>query len=132
MSSAANCHILAAMYELTVERTFCAAHAIVMGSDRESMHGHNWRVTVVVAGESLDDDGLLCDFHALEAAVDAIVGPLNNCNLNETPPFDEVNPTAEHVARHIAVTLQPGLLSGITLRSVSVTEAPGCMATYRP
>lgn len=120
------------MYELTVERTFCAAHAIVMGGQREPMHGHNWHLTMIVAGVSLDGDGLLCDFHALEASVDAIIDPLNNCNLNETPPFDEVNPTAEHLARHIAEAIRAKLPTGVKLQSVSVTEAPGCTATYRP
>jgi 6-pyruvoyltetrahydropterin/6-carboxytetrahydropterin synthase len=120
------------MYELTVERTFSAAHAIMMGGQRESVHGHDWRVTVNVAGESLDDDGLLCDFHALEAAVDAAIAPFNNRHLNEMPPFDRVNPTAEHVAKHIATAILPTLPPGVSLCSVSVTEAPGCIATYRP
>src|SRR5690606_16287926 len=57
------------MFEISVQRTFSAAHAIVVRGRREPLHGHDWRVTIVVAGNDLDADGLLCDFHALEAAL---------------------------------------------------------------
>ena len=120
------------MFELTVEREFCAAHAIVMGGEREPVHGHNWRVLVTVAGPSLDDDGLLCDFHALERAVDEVIAPLHNRDLNAVAPFDRLNPTAEHVARHLANAVAPALPAGVTIAAVSITEAPGCRATFRP
>lgn len=120
------------MYELSVQHEFCAAHAITMAGEREPMHGHNWRVHVVVAGHDLDGDGLLCDFHIVERALDQIIGPWHNGNLNDTPPFDRVNPTAEQIARHIADALTPSIPAPARLASVSITEAPGCEATYRP
>lgn len=120
------------MFELTVEREFCAAHAIVINGVREPRHGHNWRLVVAVAGPRLDDDGLLCDFHVIEQALDRVLEPLRNVDLNETPPFDRVNPTAENVARHVAESILGGLPVGVRLDHVSVTEAPGGRATYRP
>lgn len=120
------------MYELSVQRVFSAAHALLLGGRREPLHGHDWRVTIVVAGTNLDRDGLLCDFHALEAALDAVIAPLSNANLNEVEPFTRVNPSAEQVARHIADRLAPSLPSSVRLARVSITEAPGCEATYRP
>jgi 6-pyruvoyltetrahydropterin/6-carboxytetrahydropterin synthase len=120
------------MYELSVHRVFCAAHAIDIRGEREPTHGHNWSVAAVVEGETLDADGLLCDFHDLERHIDEILAPLNNVNLNDTPPFDTVNPTAEHVARYLADELATRLPAPVRVRAVSVTEAPGCAATYRP
>jgi 6-pyruvoyltetrahydropterin/6-carboxytetrahydropterin synthase len=120
------------MYELSVERTFCAAHAIMIGGRREPVHGHNWRVNVTVAGRDLDADGLLCDFHLIERILDGVIGPMHNADLNLMPPFTNISPTAEHVARHIATAIAPGLPKRAALRSVSVAEAPGCVATYRP
>ncbi len=128
------------MYQVSVETEFCAAHAIVLGGEREPVHGHNWRVTVTVAGEELDSDGLLLDFHALERLVGEIIGPFENRDLNTTPPFDRVNPTAEHVARHIAEGVSGGLGAlrtgaehpRLRVDSVRVTEAPGCAVVYRP
>ena len=124
------------MYELTVHAEFCAAHAIVMQGNREPTHGHNWRVTLTLSGEALDADGLLCDFHAVEAALAGVTAPFQNADLNTTPPFDRVNPTAEHVARHIVEATQHALAStlppGTRVAACRVTEAPGCAATYRP
>jgi len=141
------------MFELSIESEFCAAHAIVIGGEREAIHGHNWCVTVTVGGTTLDSDELLVDFHALEALVARVLQPMNNRSLNDVPPFDRVNPTAEAVARHIALAVEQGLSehdrgagsgeqpaeagssrgsnSGVGVISVRVTEAPGCAAVYR-
>ena len=120
------------MYELIVEREFCAAHAIVIAGEREPVHGHNWRVTLVVAGPRLDADGLLCDFHLVQAALDGVLKPWQNRDLNAVAPFDRLNPTAELVAHHIAATMAALLPEGVMVRSVRVSEAPGCAAVYRP
>jgi 6-pyruvoyltetrahydropterin/6-carboxytetrahydropterin synthase len=119
------------MFELSVEREFCAAHAIVINGHREPVHGHNWRVKVVVEGSQLDANGLLCDFHVIEREVDHTIAPFHNNNLNEVSPFDRINPTAEHVAQQIAHAIEKRLPKTATLRTVTVSEAPGCTATYR-
>lgn len=118
-------------YELSVEAAFSAAHAIVIAGTREPLHGHDWRVTLTVVADSLDADGLLCDFHLIERELRAITGPWHHRNLNETPPFDRLNPTAELIARHIAMTMTTKLPRSVRVESVRVTEAPGCAATYR-
>ncbi|MHC4413912.1 MAG: 6-pyruvoyl trahydropterin synthase family protein [Planctomycetota bacterium] len=118
------------MFELAVERVFRAAHAVTMGPTCETPHDHDWRVTVVVAGDALDDDGLLCDFHLIERELEDVIAGLANRDLNATPPFDRLNPTAEHLARYIAEAIE--LPDGVALVSVGVAEAPGCVATYRP
>ncbi len=125
------------MYHLTVEAEFAAAHAIVMRGEREPVHGHNWRVTVTVVGPTLDEDGLLCDFHAVETALLAATKHFHNKNLNDTPPFDRTNPTAELVAVHLAGAVEAGIPTadaarGVRVESVRVTEAPGCAAIYSP
>lgn len=123
------------MYEIEVQAVFSAAHAIMIAGAREPLHGHNWRVKATVAGERLDGDGLLCDFHTVEGMLREITGRFNNRNLNETAPFDGLNPTAELVARHIGDELASGLDGALApnawVSSVSVTEAEGCLATYR-
>jgi len=122
------------VFELSIETEFCAAHAIVLGGVREAVHGHNFRVTVTVGGPELDGEGLLCDFHAVQAALHPIISRLNNTSLNEVDPFDRVNPTAERVAWHIGeglkAAVEPVLPRGVRVRSVRVTESPGCAATY--
>ncbi|TVQ64689.1 MAG: 6-carboxytetrahydropterin synthase [Phycisphaerales bacterium] len=125
------------MYEIAVDTEFCAAHAIVIRGEREPVHGHNWKVRVVVRAEALDEDGLVCDFHALDATLNEIIAPFRDADLNTAPPFNRQNPTAEHVARHIGESVGAWLFSlgenrGLRLSSVRVTEAPRCAAVYRP
>lgn len=128
------------MYELTVQGEFCAAHAIVIAGEREPVHGHNFRVVAAVRGERLDGEGLLVDFHAVEAALREVLGAWNNRDLNGTPPFDKVNPTAELIARTVYEQLAAKLDARGVLREelgarlvwVSVTEAPGCAVRYEP
>ncbi len=119
------------MFELSVQGTFSAAHAISIKGQREPLHGHDWRVVATIRGPVLDSDGLLCDFHELEKGLASVIRPLHNCNLNETPPFDEINPTAEHVAKHIAEQFTRKLPAGVESLAIAVTEAPGCTAAYR-
>lgn len=118
------------MYTVRVERTISAAHALEIGGKREPLHGHNWRVEVALAGGSLDGDGLLVDFHAMERALDAVLAPFNNRCFNETPPFDRINPTAELLAQYVAITMGGHVPRGVHVASTTVSEAPGCTATY--
>jgi 6-pyruvoyltetrahydropterin/6-carboxytetrahydropterin synthase len=119
------------MFELSVEREFCAAHALMINGAPEPVHGHNWKLQVVVGGETLDNDGLLCDFHEIERNLDEIIRPFHHRDLNATPPFDRLNPTAEHVARHVAQELARRLPNQVRMLHATVSEAPGCKATYR-
>lgn len=124
------------MYEISVQTEFCAAHALDIGGTTEPLHGHNWHVTATITGDTLDSDGLLLDFHAVADTLEQIIAPFKNANLNETPPFDTLNPSAEHVAAHIAHRLHDALQSGLAphtrVTALRVTEATGCAATYRP
>jgi len=112
------------------------SHAITIAGTAETLHGHNFRVTARLTGDSLDNDGLLCDFHTIEATLNDILAPLANNNLNTTEPFTTTNPTAELVARHIAdqlaARLDDALAPHARVASVSITESPGCTATYSP
>lgn len=137
MSSSQASHagpIECAPFALEVEAEFAAAHAILLGGVRERLHGHNWRVVVSVGGEKLDREELLCDFHAVERLLAAILAPWRDGNLNEIHPFDRINPTAEAVARHIANELAAALQRvhpSVWIEFVRVTEAPRCTAIVR-
>ncbi len=120
------------MFELTVERTFSAAHAIRIGHHMEPVHGHNWTARATLAGDRLDANGLLVDFHAVERDLEAITALFHTHSLNVISPFDSLNPTAEHVAREIGQGLAKTLQRGVRLVALSVTEAPGCVATWQP
>lgn len=122
------------MFELTIQAEFCAAHALVISGVRETTHGHNWRVEVGIVGTTLDADGLLCDFHTVEAMLEQVIDPFQNADLNKVAPFTTLNPSAENIARHIAQSLgellDDSLFPNARVGWASVTEAPGCKAKY--
>lgn len=124
------------MYEITIQKSFNATHAIVIAGVREPVHGHDWQVVATIAGPRLDEAGLLCDFHELESALASILDPWNHTHLNDAADFAGVEPTAEWVAtvvaQRLAAALGGRLPGDARVARVGVTEAPGCVATYLP
>jgi 6-pyruvoyltetrahydropterin/6-carboxytetrahydropterin synthase len=127
-------------FAITITDTFSAAHALRLPDGTfEPVHGHDWCVQVTVAADDLDAMETVMDFHVLEHLLDTILQPWRNQDLNRCEPFGgpspavlRINPSAERVAEHIAHALQGELQDRVTLESVSVEEAPGCVALYRP
>ncbi len=118
-------------FEISTTRGFSAAHQLrLYDGSLEPVHGHNWKVKVVVQRDELDEIGVVMDFHELERLVDRIIEPMQNRHLNELTPFDRLNPSAEHVAMHIGKSLR--LPKTVALQSVEVWETDGNSATYRP
>ncbi len=121
------------MYQLTIERTFNATHALRLHDGAtEPAHGHDWLVKLTVAANRLDDIDVVVDFHVLEQQLADALAPMQHAHLNDLPAFASVNPSAERVAQHIADTVRAALPDHVQLASVAVTEAPGCVAVYRP
>lgn len=120
------------MYELSVEQTFTASHAITIAGEAEQVHEHDWKALVVVQGDQLDGDGLLVDFHLIQAQLARVIEPFIGKDIGDAEPFSRSNPTAELIAQHIAEQISGYLPSAVKIKSVSVTEAPNCVATYLP
>lgn len=108
-------------YTLKVSTHFAAAHQLRGYPGACSrLHGHNWRVEVEVSATSLDGLGMVVDFRSIKQEARAVVGELDHHFLNEIPPFDEINPTAENIAAHIYRQLADRL-SGPQRRLEAVT-----------
>ena len=121
------------MFELVVKTEFAAAHRLREYEGAcENLHGHNYKIDVVLRGERLNDIGVLIDFKDVKAALAEIVGRLDHVFLNETEPFDEVNPKAENMAKHICEQLAAAMPDAVAVKSVAVWESDRCGATYAP
>jgi len=93
---------MAAKYTLKVLADFAAAHSLRdYPGDCRRLHGHNWKVEVEVESNRLNELGMVVDFKAIKQATRAVVDELDHRYLNEIPPFDELNPTAENIAAFI-------------------------------
>src|SRR5579871_4452680 len=89
------------MFEVTVEETFAAGHALRGYKGKcENPHGHNYKVRVTLRGSQLDSIGLLYDFKDVKQVIAATVDRLDHQFINDIPPFDKVNPSAENLAKY--------------------------------
>ena len=123
------------MFEVTIEETFSAGHALRNYHGKcENVHGHNYRCQVTVEGEQLDSIGLLVDFVELKRVVHSVLDRLDHQWLNEFPPFDVLNPSAENIARYIYEEVSRGLGPTETTRLafVKLWETDTASAIYRP
>ena len=124
------------MFEVSVERTFAAGHALRNYHGKcENVHGHNYRVQITVQGEQLDTTGLLVDFLELKRLMDEVIEYLDHRFINDLAPFDVLNPSAENIAKYFYDELSKQMrqtLNGACIASISVWETDATAATYRP
>jgi 6-pyruvoyltetrahydropterin/6-carboxytetrahydropterin synthase len=120
------------MYEVKVETQFSAAHRLKCYDGKfENLHGHNWTASVVVEAEKLDSIGVGIDFIVLKEKTLKILSNLDYKNINEVPPFDKENPSAENIARWVFNQLRDDINGeGVRVKRVDIQEMPGCGAAY--
>jgi 6-pyruvoyltetrahydropterin/6-carboxytetrahydropterin synthase len=120
------------VYELTVKGHFDAAHALhgYPGECRE-LHGHTWDIEVTVRGEHLDSVGIVYDFKRLKQDLAAVLDRYDHAYLNEVPPFDSLNPTAENLARVVFEEVGERVGAEVTVAEVAVWESPIARIVYR-
>lgn len=120
------------MYELLVDDSFSAAHFLRDYEGRcRNLHGHNWRVSLAVRVEGLDHAGIGIDFRMLKKHLREVLERVDHCNLNETAPFLDMNPTAENISRWLFGLLSEKIDSeGAKLWSVRVWESESASVIY--
>jgi 6-pyruvoyltetrahydropterin/6-carboxytetrahydropterin synthase len=120
------------MYELKVITRFAAAHRLTMvGAKCENLHGHNWKIEVVLAGDRLNAAGVLMDFGDIKALLREIIGRLDHQFLNELPSFAGGQPSSERIAAFVADQLRHALgAAPVRVRRVSAWESDDACATW--
>ena len=119
------------MYQITVKQHFDAAHFLKGYKGKcENLHGHRYQVVVKVMAVETDKTGLAYDFAELKKQLESILDQLDHTCLNDVPPFNEINPSAENIAASIYKQLKP-LVKGARLEAVEVWESPDSGVEYR-
>ena len=120
------------MYELKIITEFSAAHNLRNFRGKcEALHGHNWKVEVVVSGEELDGSGVVLDFAEVKAATSEVMSEIDHRYLNELPFFIEHNPSSENIARYIFQRLQEKITDErVRVQRVTAWESQDACATY--
>jgi len=120
------------MYELSVTSHFAAAHQVLEYEGKcENLHGHNWKVELVVGAEELDRLDMIVDFRELKKALAATLDQLDHRFLNELEMFAEHNPTSERIAEWIYNDVASRLAGApCQLKRATVWESDTSSATY--
>ncbi|MBZ0272323.1 6-carboxytetrahydropterin synthase QueD [bacterium] len=120
------------MYEVKVIKEFAAAHNLRNYKGKcENLHGHNWTVELTCRARELDDIGIALDFVDMKKALVEELERWDHKYLNELPPFDDVNPSSENMARVLFERLAGRLDDDrVKVVRVDVWETPTNRASY--
>lgn len=126
------------MFEVTVEQTFSAGHALREYKGKcENVHGHNYRVQVTVEGEALNSIGLLVDFVELKRVVREVMAYLDHQFINDLEPFTRINPSAENMAKYFYDEVSSRMVHAMKdtparISQIKIWETDTSIAVYKP
>jgi len=120
------------MFTLCVRDSFAAAHRLEDYHGKcEELHGHNFKVEVLVQGDAVGEGGMLLDFAILKGRLKEILEELDHKYINEIPFFKERASSSEYLALYIYDRLKVLLGSEVViLREVRVWESENAYAAY--
>ena len=116
------------MYRICKRFEFQAAHVLSKHPGRcRFPHGHSYIVEVRLAADQLDENDMVCDFHALKAVVQTYLERLDHsmllnsadaasCKVHADNPrkvvFEKTDPSSEVLAREVFLHTQRCLQAG--------------------
>lgn len=122
------------MYRIGVWDHFSSAHYLRNYQGKcEHLHGHNWKVEVVLEGETLDNAGMMLDFSILKGFLKEIMNTLDHKCLNDDIDFfKDLSPSSEHIARFVYNSLKEKLKDyPVKMYEVKVFESENSYAIYK-
>ncbi len=118
------------MFELIITDTIAAAHFLRGYKGRcENLHGHTWKIEVILISDRLDDIGMVYDFTELKPLLKEILSALDHKCLNDLPQFQEINPTTENMAKYIYYEFTKKI-NKVKVKQVRVWESETASAVY--
>jgi 6-pyruvoyltetrahydropterin/6-carboxytetrahydropterin synthase len=119
------------MFEISISAQFEAAHRLVGDfGPATRLHGHTYKIEVMVRGRKLREDGSLYDLGALGTAVEDLAATLHYRDLDAIPELEGINTTAEAMASYCWDRLAPPLRGrGLHSLAVRIWESPQAYAS---
>jgi 6-pyruvoyltetrahydropterin/6-carboxytetrahydropterin synthase len=120
-------------YAVAVRREFAALHYLIGGDwgAENELHEHHYLVEIRLEGTQLDRHGYLIDIDVVTAALEAQVDRYRGQTLNSLPEFAGLNPSLEHLARIIGMSLAATTDTHIPVITVRIWENEFAWAEYR-
>ncbi len=126
----------AGQFTVRVEARFEAAHFLrEYRGISEPLHGHSYKVEAELAtpGGGVDEDAIAVDFISAKQKLESLAKKLDYGCINDVPPFDRINPSAENIAqwfhRELGDAVAP---ENAVVRAVTIWEGPLNSVTFRP
>jgi len=126
----------AGAFSVRVEARFEAAHFLrEYRGISEPLHGHSYKVEAELASNSggIDADAIAVDFVSAKQKLESLARKLDYGCINDVPPFDAINPSAENIAQWFCRELAESVANeNAVVRAVTIWEGPVNSVTYRP
>jgi len=123
-------------FTVRVSARFEAAHFLrEYRGISEPLHGHSYKVEADLAarGGGVDSDAIAVDFVSARRKLEALAKKLDYGCINDVPPFDKINPSAENIAQWFARELGQAVAGeDAVVSAVTIWEGPVNSVTFRP
>jgi len=123
-------------FTIRVSARFEAAHFLrEYRGISEPLHGHSYKVEADLAARTggVDSDAIAVDFVSARRKLEALAKRLDYGCINNVPPFDEINPSAENIAEWFADQLGEAVAGeAAVVLAVTIWEGPVNSVTFRP
>ncbi|HUP44409.1 MAG TPA: 6-carboxytetrahydropterin synthase [Thermoanaerobaculia bacterium] len=115
-------------FTVRVEARFESAHYLrEYRGITEPLHGHSYKVEADLAGKGggVDADDIAVDFVSAKRKLEELAKRLDYACINDVPPFDEINPTAENIAAWFHRELSAAVAEeNAVVTAVTIWEGP--------
>jgi 6-pyruvoyltetrahydropterin/6-carboxytetrahydropterin synthase len=122
-------------FSIRVEARFESAHFLrEYRGISEPLHGHSYKVEADLAGRGggVDADAIAVDFVSARKKLAILAKRLDYKCINDVPPFDRMNPTAENIARWFHTELSAAIADeNAVVTAITVWEGPVNSVTFR-
>ena len=87
---------------MAIKGEFSSAHYLRGYKGKcKNLHGHNWKVEIIIIADELDEIGMVADFGFLKSKMNGILEITDHVCLNDLEYFEEINPTSENIAKYL-------------------------------
>jgi 6-pyruvoyltetrahydropterin/6-carboxytetrahydropterin synthase len=121
------------MFVVSVQAHYDSAHFLRNYKGKcERLHGHRYVVELALTADTLNEAGIAYDFVDVKRELRGLADHLDHENLNDLPPFDEIEPSAENQARYFYQEMKRRLPAPMNeaVLYVRVWETPTQWAQY--
>ena len=118
------------MFELSIKGHFAAAHRLRgYEGNCKDLHGHTWKVEVVVMSDQLNTIGMVMDFKVVKMKLKDLLANIDHVYLNDLAAFQKDNPTTENLAKYIFEEFSK-ICRPLKMKRVQVWESDSASVVY--